>query len=77
MYTPAELLVELATDAWEMLMIILFEVALRDPLSVVAVAGGAAFITIAVVAIGYSAIGAILAEAGLTLPRIGDGQQSQ
>lgn len=75
MYTPVELVVELLTNLWEMGIVIGTEVALRDPLSLVAVAGGAAFIALAVAVFGYSAIGALLAELGITLPRIGAGQR--
>ncbi|MDR5672249.1 Uncharacterized protein AArcCO_0815 [Halalkaliarchaeum sp. AArc-CO] len=76
MYTPAELVIELVANLWEMIVIIATEVALADPLSTVAVAGGAAFITVAVVVFLYAAIGAVLAEVGIRLPRIGDGQSS-
>ncbi|MEF8780161.1 MAG: hypothetical protein V5A46_05755 [Haloferacaceae archaeon] len=77
MYTPGELVVELLTDLLDMVIVIGTEVALRDPLSLVAVAGGAAFIGIAVAVFGYSALGALLAEAGIALPRIGDGPRSR
>lgn len=77
MYTPVDLVVDLVIGLLEMIRIIGTEVTAANPLSAVAVAGGAAFITLAVVVFGYSALGAILAEIGITLPRFGVGPQTR
>jgi len=73
-------LTRLVTNVFELLEIGLFDVLLRepfDPLAAVAAVVGFALIVTASGILGYTAVGALLAELGVTLPKLGDGPRGR